>query len=130
MLALLLGLASPLALATCTLSGSPFFLKSCTNDTLDEVLVDDAAGLVVVSMTLDDEGNLDPAPGNIAGSCNLVSPNIFQSISGIALRSTHQQFDKAYQTLLIAAAGFLRVKINIVTGPSGTCDIGEVSLTP
>lgn len=130
LLAVLLILASPLAQATCSLGGSPFFLKSCSNDTIDELIVDDAAGLVVVSMALDDEGNLDPSPGNVTGSCNLVTPNLFQNISGLALRSSHEQYDKAYQTLLTAAASFLRVHINVVTGPTGTCDITEVSLTP
>jgi hypothetical protein len=123
LLLLLLLVVSPFAAATCSIGGSPFFIKTCSNDTIDELIVDNSnPGVVVVSMALDDESNL-------SSSCSLYSPGIFGT-SGLALRTTHPQFDKAYQTLLIAASSFLRVKIVLLTGPTGTCDIAEVSLTP
>ena len=123
LLLFLLLLVSPLAGATCAIGT---FFKSCSNDTIDELIVDNTTvGVVVVSMALDDESNLTSG----TGSCTLYSPGLLQT-PGLALRSTHPQFDKAYQTLLTAASSFLRVKIIVVTGPTGSCDIAEVSLTP
>ena len=125
--ALPLLLASPLAGATCTNPGSSFTPKNCANDTIDELQVDNSAGLVLVSMGLDDEANLTSG----TGSCTLAnSGGLFPTTTGIALRSTHPQYDKAYHTLLTATASFQRVKIIIATGPTGTCDITDVSLTP
>ena len=122
-LLLLLLLVSPIAGATCSIGA---FFKSCSNDTIDELIVDNTnPGVVVVSMSLDDESALTSG----SGSCTLYSPGLLMT-SGLALRTTHPQFDKAYQTLVIAASSFLRVKIIVVTGSTGTCDIAEVSLTP
>ena len=64
-LLLLLLLVSPFASATCAISASPFFIKTCSNDTIDEP--DETTSIVVGGVSATGTINDDDATPTITG---------------------------------------------------------------